>query len=75
MSKFKLVVNDEKLELVADPNMPLQEAWIEHELSQCGYCQAGQIMSAASLLASNPQPSDSEIEAVPDDFSRSGCRR
>jgi isoquinoline 1-oxidoreductase alpha subunit len=43
---------------------PLQEAWIEHDVPQCGYCQAGQIMTAASLLASNPQPSDSEIDAA-----------
>jgi aerobic-type carbon monoxide dehydrogenase small subunit (CoxS/CutS family) len=127
MSKFKLVINDEKLEVEADPNMPLlwvlrdklkltgtkfgcgisqcgactvhidgnairscvlpisavsgdvttiegladggnlhplQEAWIEHDVPQCGYCQAGQIMTAASLLASNPQPSDSEIDAA-----------
>lgn len=42
---------------------PVQKAWIEHDVAQCGYCQAGQIMSAASLLDSNPQPSDSEIES------------
>lgn len=43
---------------------PLQEAWLEHDVPQCGYCQAGQIMTAASLLASNPKPSDEEIEAA-----------
>ena len=42
---------------------PVQKAWIEHDVAQCGYCQDGQIMSAASLLDSNPQPSDSEIES------------
>ena len=41
---------------------PLQEAWIEHDVSQCGYCQAGQIMNAAGFLKTNPHPSDEEIE-------------
>jgi isoquinoline 1-oxidoreductase alpha subunit len=40
----------------------IQEAWVEHEVPQCGYCQSGQIMSATALLASNPKPSDSDIE-------------
>jgi isoquinoline 1-oxidoreductase alpha subunit len=43
---------------------PVQQAWLEHDVPQCGYCQAGQIMSAAALLDSNPNPSDSEIEAA-----------
>lgn len=43
---------------------PLQKAWIEHDVPQCGYCQAGQIMNAASLLSSNPHPSDEEIETA-----------
>lgn len=43
---------------------PLQEAWLEHDVPQCGYCQAGQIMTAASLLNNNPNPSDEEIEAT-----------
>lgn len=41
---------------------PLQKAWIEHDVPQCGYCQAGQIMSAAALLKDTPNPSDEEIE-------------
>ena len=41
---------------------PVQKAWLEHDVAQCGYCQAGQIMSAASLLKSNPNPSDEDIE-------------
>jgi len=41
---------------------PLQEAWLEHDVPQCGYCQAGQIMNAASLLSQNPNPTDEEIE-------------
>ena len=43
---------------------PLQEAWREHDVPQCGYCQAGQIMSAAALLKNNPSPSDAEIEGA-----------
>lgn len=43
---------------------PVQEAWIEHDVPQCGYCQAGQIMTAAAFLKSNPNPSDEEIEAA-----------
>lgn len=43
---------------------PVQQAWLEHDVPQCGYCQAGQIMSAAALLESNPSPSDAEIEAT-----------
>ena len=43
---------------------PVQKAWIEIDVPQCGYCQAGQIMSAAALLKSNPNPSDAEIESA-----------
>ena len=42
---------------------PVQKAWLEHDVPQCGYCQAGQIMSAAALLKNNPSPSDEEIES------------
>ena len=42
----------------------LQEAWIEHQVPQCGYCQSGQIMSAAALLEANPKPSDSDINTA-----------
>jgi len=42
----------------------IQKAWLDHEVVQCGYCQSGQIMSASALLASKPQPSDSEIDAA-----------
>ena len=41
---------------------PVQQAWMEHDVPQCGYCQAGQIMTAAALLQQNPSPSDEEIE-------------
>ncbi|MEH6551271.1 MAG: (2Fe-2S)-binding protein [Pseudomonadales bacterium] len=47
--------NEEKLH-------PVQDAWIEKDVAQCGYCQAGQIMSASHLIDTNPSPSDEEIE-------------
>lgn len=47
--------------LSEDGNHPLQIAWIEQRVPQCGYCQAGQIMNAASFLESNPNPTDAEI--------------
>lgn len=40
----------------------VQEAWVEHQVAQCGYCQSGQIMSAAALLSQKPSPSDAEID-------------
>ena len=43
---------------------PLQLAWVKHDVPQCGYCQSGQLMSAAALLAQTPKPSDEEIEAA-----------
>jgi isoquinoline 1-oxidoreductase alpha subunit len=42
----------------------LQQAWVQREVSQCGYCQPGQILSAAALLASHPQPTDADIDAA-----------
>jgi aerobic-type carbon monoxide dehydrogenase small subunit (CoxS/CutS family) len=48
--------------LAAEANQKLQNAWEEHDVPQCGYCQAGQIMTAAALLKRNPNPSDKEIE-------------
>jgi len=48
--------------LDANAAHPLQEAWREHDVPQCGYCQAGQIMSAAALLSQNSNPSDQEID-------------
>ncbi|SFZ86375.1 isoquinoline 1-oxidoreductase, alpha subunit [Devosia enhydra] len=50
--------------LSSDGNHPVQQAWIEHTVPQCGYCQSGQIMSAAALLARTPKPSDREIDAA-----------
>jgi isoquinoline 1-oxidoreductase subunit alpha len=43
---------------------PVQKAWLEHDVAQCGYCQTGQIMSAAALLKVNPKPTDAQIDAA-----------
>ena len=43
---------------------PVQQAWLEHDVAQCGYCQTGQIMNAVAFLNSNPNPGDAEIEAA-----------
>lgn len=48
--------------LSENANHAVQVAWLEHDVPQCGYCQAGQIMTAASLLSKNPKPTDQEIE-------------
>jgi isoquinoline 1-oxidoreductase alpha subunit len=50
--------------LSSDNSHPLQKAWIRHQVPQCGYCQSGQLMSAAALLAKNKNPSDSDIDAA-----------
>jgi isoquinoline 1-oxidoreductase alpha subunit len=50
----------------------LQEAWIEHQVPQCGYCQTGMIMSAAALLAVNPRPSDADIDGAMTNLCRCG---
>jgi len=58
-------VDDKKITTIEglskDGDHPVQKAWIKHDVAQCGYCQTGQIMTAAALLDSNPSPSDSEI--------------
>ncbi len=48
--------------LSADGSHPLQRAWCEVDVPQCGYCQAGQLMTAAALLAGNPRPTDADID-------------
>jgi len=56
-----------------DAGAKIQQAWLEHEVVQCGYCQSGQVMSAAALLASNPRPSDADIdEAMSGNICRCG---
>ena len=50
--------------LSADGSHPVQQAWREFDVVQCGYCQTGQIMAAAALLAANPSPTDADIDAA-----------
>jgi isoquinoline 1-oxidoreductase subunit alpha len=50
--------------LSSDRSHPVQKAWIELDVPQCGYCQSGQIMSAAALLAKNAKPTDGDIDAA-----------
>jgi aerobic-type carbon monoxide dehydrogenase small subunit (CoxS/CutS family) len=50
--------------LSPDASHPVQRAWVEHTVPQCGYCQSGQVMAAAALLARTPDPTDSEIDAA-----------
>ncbi len=50
--------------LSTDRSHPVQKAWIEHDVPQCGYCQSGQIMSAVALLAKTPKPTDADIDAA-----------
>ncbi|PCJ10465.1 MAG: isoquinoline 1-oxidoreductase [Rhodobacteraceae bacterium] len=51
----------------------IQQAWVDHQVAQCGYCQSGQIMQAASLLAENPSPTDADIdEAMQGNLCRCG---
>ena len=51
---------------------PVQKAWLEHEVPQCGYCQSGQIMAAAALLKSTPKPTDADIDAAMTNICRCG---
>jgi isoquinoline 1-oxidoreductase subunit alpha len=50
--------------LPRDNSHPLQQAWIEHDVPQCGYCQSGQLMSASALLAEKKEPADADIDAA-----------
>ena len=58
--------------LSADGTHPVQLAWIEFDVPQCGYCQSGQIMAAAALLSHNPHPSDADIDAEMTNICRCG---
>jgi isoquinoline 1-oxidoreductase alpha subunit len=61
--------------LSADGTHPVQLAWIEHDVPQCGYCQSGQIMSAVALLKRTPKPTDSQINAEMSNICRCGTYR
>jgi isoquinoline 1-oxidoreductase alpha subunit len=58
--------------LSPDSSHPVQRAWAELDVPQCGYCQSGQIMAAAALLAGNPNPTDAEIDAAMTNICRCG---
>lgn len=58
--------------LSPDRSHPIQQAWIEMDVPQCGYCQSGQIMAAAALLANNPEPTDEDIKAEMSNICRCG---
>ena len=67
----KRVVTIEALGSPERPH-PLQQAWLEQQVPQCGYCQSGMLMAAAALLASNPKPSDRDIDAAITNICRCG---
>ena len=58
--------------LSTDSRHPVQQAWIEEQVPQCGYCQAGQIMVASALLARHPQPTDADIDREMTNICRCG---
>ena len=67
----KRVVTIEALGTAERPH-PLQQAWAEHQVPQCGYCQSGMLMAVAALLAKSPAPSDAEIDAAITNICRCG---
>jgi len=67
----KRIVTIEALGTAERPH-PLQAAWIEHQVPQCGYCQSGMLMAAAALLATNANPSDAQIDASITNICRCG---
>jgi len=58
--------------LATDTLHPLQQAWIDHQVPQCGYCQSGQIMAAVALLNKHPQPGDADINSAMTNICRCG---
>jgi isoquinoline 1-oxidoreductase subunit alpha len=68
----KSVTTIEGLAPAPDKLHALQQAWIDHQVPQCGYCQSGQIMAAAALLKSTPRPSDAQIDEVMTNICRCG---
>ena len=67
----KRIVTIEALGSAAAPH-PLQTAWVEHQVPQCGYCQSGMLMAAAALIAAKPNPSDADIDAAITNICRCG---
>jgi isoquinoline 1-oxidoreductase alpha subunit len=67
----KRVTTIEALGSAAAPH-PLQSAWVQHQVPQCGYCQSGMLMAAAALLANNRSPSDADIDAAITNLCRCG---
>ena len=65
------IVTIEALGSASAPH-PLQKAWVQHQVPQCGYCQSGMLMAAAALLARNPRPSDADIDAAITNLCRCG---
>jgi len=61
--------------LSPDAQHPVQRAWVEHDVPQCGYCQSGQIMAVTALLAKTPNPSDSDIDREITNICRCGTYR
>jgi isoquinoline 1-oxidoreductase subunit alpha len=68
----KSITTIEGLAPAPDKLHALQQAWIDHQVPQCGYCQSGQIMAAAALLKSTPRPSDAQIDEVMTNICRCG---
>jgi len=60
----KMMLGSIALKVLHESNVPVQKAWIEEDVVQCGYCQPGHIMAASALLAGNPNPSDAAIDLV-----------
>jgi isoquinoline 1-oxidoreductase subunit alpha len=60
------------IEKIVENNNPVVIAWIEEQVPQCGYCQAGQIMAATALLARHPQPSDADVDRAMSNICRCG---
>jgi isoquinoline 1-oxidoreductase subunit alpha len=58
--------------LATDASHPVQQAWVKHQVPQCGYCQSGQIMAAVALLEKNPRPTDADINASMSNICRCG---
>ncbi len=58
--------------LATDASHPVQQAWVRHQVPQCGYCQSGQIMAAVALLEKNPSPTDADINATMTNICRCG---